>query len=109
VRVKVQVGVAYGSPTRRVEELVLEVVRAHPATLTDPEPMVLFRDFAESCLLFEARFWITVRSLLDRPLIESDVRYAIDERFREEGISIAFPQRDVHLDTTGPIEVRLRE
>jgi small-conductance mechanosensitive channel len=50
-----------------------------------------------------------MRSLLNRLRIESEVRYSIDERFREEGISIAFPQRDVHLDTTGPIEGRLRE
>jgi len=109
VRVKVAVGVAYGSPVRQVEEVLLEVTRAHPASLTEPEPMVLFMDFAESCLLFEARFWITVRGLQDRLLIQSDVRYAIDERFREEGIVIAFPQRDLHLDMASPIEVRLRE
>jgi small-conductance mechanosensitive channel len=107
VRLKVAVGVAYGSPIRTVEQALVEVARDHPSTLETPAPMVLFRDFADSCLLFEVRFWILVHDIGDKLAIESAVRFAIDDRFREEGIVIAFPQRDLHIDASRPLPVRI--
>jgi potassium efflux system protein len=107
VRVTISVGVAYGSPTREVERLILEAIRRHPDVLKTPEPLVLFREFGDNALGFEARFWIEMRTILARLRIESDLRFLIDELFREAGIVIAFPQRDVHLDSLTPVEVRL--
>ena len=107
-RASVCVGVAYGSPTRNVSELLERVVLEHPDVLKSPDPIILFKDFADSSLNFEVHFWIRMRTQMQRQRIESDVRHAIDESFEEAGITIAFPQQDVHLNATAPIEVRLQ-
>jgi len=109
VRVNLKVGVAYGSPTRQVEELIGQAVRELEQTVVPPEPVVLFDDFGDSALVFEALFWIVMKRPMDRRRALSTVRFRIDELFREEGIVIAFPQRDVHLDNLRPLEVRLLE
>lgn len=98
IRLKIVVGVAYGSPTRKVEELLLQVARAHPRCLSHPGPVVIFGDFGASALSFELRFWIRYDERTDRTAIQSDVRHHIDALFAQEGITIAFPQMDVHLD-----------
>jgi small-conductance mechanosensitive channel len=107
VRISLLVGVAYGSPTRKVEEIMLEVVREHDKTVSPPEPVVLFEDFGDNALIFRALFWIVMKRPMESKRVLSDLRYRIDERFRDEGITIAFPQRDVHLDGTTPLEIRL--
>lgn len=107
VRISLVVGVAYGSPVRKVEEVLLEVVREHPKTLTSPEPVVLFNDFGDSALAFQALFWIEMSRPMDQRRVLSDLRFQLDERFREEGVVIAFPQRDVHLDSAGPLRIEL--
>lgn len=75
--------------------------------LDRPEPFVWFSDFGDNALIFELHFWVKVRTVAERRRIESDIRYGIDQRFREAGLVIAFPQTDVHLDTTRPVDVRL--
>jgi small-conductance mechanosensitive channel len=107
VRIHLQVGVAYGSPTRRVEELIQQAVRELDSVVIPPEPAVLFEDFGDSSLVFEAQFWIMMKRPMDRRRSLSNVRFRIDELFRENDIVIAFPQRDVHLDSLRPLEVRL--
>jgi len=107
VRVHVAVGVAYGSPTRKVEELIRRAVDENKKILNDPAPIILFEDFGDNALLFEVHFWVSVRRLMDARRIKSEVRFRTDDLFREAGITIAFPQRDVHLDTLSPLEVRL--
>jgi small-conductance mechanosensitive channel len=109
VRISLQVGVAYGSPTRRVEELVQQAIRELDQIVIPPEPVVLFDDFGDSALIFEALFWILMKRPMDRRRALSNVRFRIDELFRENGIVIAFPQRDVHLDNLRPLQVRLLE
>jgi small-conductance mechanosensitive channel len=109
VRITISVGVTYGSPTREVERLLQQAVREQQGVLREPEPVVLFRDFGDNALSFETRFWIEMRTMLARLRIESEVRFRIDELFRQAGIVIAFPQRDVHLDSLSPVEVRLVE
>jgi len=107
LRTQVNVGVAYGSPTREVARLIRQALDEHPEVLDAYESRVLFADFGDNALLFEATFWIRSRTIMDRRRIASDVRYRIDDLFREAGIVIAFPQRDLHLDTARPLEVRL--
>jgi small-conductance mechanosensitive channel len=107
VRVDVHVGVAYGSPVRMVAQIIRQAVDEHEKILTYPEPIVLFADFGNSSLNFEVHFWIRMKKLMDRRIVESDLRYRIDELFHQAGIVIAFPQRDVHLNTTTPVQVQV--
>lgn len=99
-RTSVAVGVAYGSPVRQVERLVLDVMTAHAMILDEPKPAVFFEDFGDNALMFEALFWVQAGSEFAARSIRSDVRFAIDEAFREHDIVVAFPQRDVHVDGT---------
>ena len=107
VRIELRVGVIYGSPTREVETLILKALQEHTRVLPSPKPFILFADFGDNSLDFSAHFWVAVRSLMDRLMIESELRFRVDELFREAGIVIAFPQRDVHLDAAAPLEIRL--
>ena len=107
VRAQVTVGVIYGSPVREVERLMLQVADEHTRVRKAPKPFVLFNDFGDNALIFDLYFWISMNRIMDRRIIESDIRFHIDKLFREAGIVIAFPQRDVHLDTQKPLEFRL--
>lgn len=91
----VRVGVAYGSDTELVRKILVECVQDQPGITKKPAPFVLFEDFGDSALIFSVNFFVT-DSFVD-PKIKSQVRYKIDRRFRESGITIPFPQRDVHF------------
>lgn len=73
----------------------------------EPEPFVLFNDLGDNSLVFDVYFWISINRLMERRIIESDIRFRIDDLFRESGIVIAFPQRDIHLETKGPLEFKM--
>lgn len=103
---KVTVGVAYGSPARRVAGLLLQAAEQNADVLKDPAPGVSFTNFGDHSLEFELSFWLRL-SQSDRGKIESELRFAIDDLFAEHGIIIAYPQRDVHLNLLRPVEVRL--
>jgi len=107
IRTRVSVGVAYGSPLRLVADLIGQAVRAHPQVEQEPEPRVVLDDFADSAIVFEAYFWCDVGGERELRQIRSDIRFRIDELFRENNIVIAFPQRDIHMQHAVPIEVRL--
>lgn len=109
IRNTVRVGVAYGSPVRRVAELIRQAIDEHESCKTEPPPVVIFEDFGDNALIFDAYFWSEVFSEKELRLIRSELRFRIEELFNEAGIVIAFPQRDVHLDSARPIEVRLLE
>lgn len=109
IRVMVSVGVAYGSPTRTVDELLRQAVADHEGVLDSPEPLILFKEFGDNALLFEVHFWVHMRTVIQGERIASEVRHAIDDLFSRANITIAYPQRDVHLDTLKPIEVNLRQ
>jgi potassium efflux system protein len=102
-RARVPVGVAYGSDTQRVKEILLKVAQEHPDVITNKpsmEPFVLFFGFGDSSLNFELRVFI---KNIDRRLrVISDLNFAIDAAFREAGIEIPFPQRDVHIRSGSP-------
>ncbi len=91
----VSVGVAYGTDTRMVEEVLLSCVKVHPDILKHPKPFVLFENFGDSSLDFSLHFFL--RDSFTDPRVKSEVRFEIDKRFRESNISIPFPQRDVHI------------
>ena len=107
IRAQITVGVVYGSDTRKVKQLTLQAAKEHDKVLDFPEPFVLFSDFGDNSLVFDLYFWVRIKRIMDRRAIESDIRFRIDNLFREAGIVIAFPQRDVHLDTLKPLDVRV--
>jgi potassium-dependent mechanosensitive channel len=106
VRFSVTVGAAYGSDTRRVIQLLSEVAERHGVVEKDPKPQVLLVEFADSALTFELRFWVDVIKG-NSAQVGSDLRQMIAGAFAEHGIVIAFPQRDLHLDTARPLPVEI--
>ena len=91
----VKIGVAYGSDVKKVEELLMQSVSEQSKVLKKPKPFVLFDDFGESALQFSVLFFIT--DSFSDPKIKSEIRFRIDQLFRENNISIPFPQTDVHI------------
>ncbi|MCP5365505.1 MAG: mechanosensitive ion channel family protein [Hyphomicrobiales bacterium] len=102
-RVEVRVGVAYGSDTTMVRDTLMSCAESHPDVLNWPRPYVLFLDFGDSSLDFAVRAY--VRDVERRLTVGSDLRFAIDQAFRERNIEIPFPQRVVHMENTAPPEV----
>ncbi len=98
-RESVTVGVKYGSDTALVRDLLLQSVSDDSRILKRPKPTVTFEDFGDSSLDFMVYFYIS-DSFID-PIIKSDIRFRIDALFRENGVTIPFPQRDVHFYPTG--------
>ncbi|MDT0557296.1 mechanosensitive ion channel [Ichthyenterobacterium sp. W332] len=94
-RESVSVGVAYGSDIELVKQLLTEAAKSHPSVLSKPAPMVLFTDFADSSLNFKLVF--TLNNSFEAVIPKSEIRFKINELFKERNISIPFPQRDVHL------------
>jgi len=107
LRTSVAVGVIYGSPTELVARLIRQAVDEHPRVLQEPEPVIVFQDFGDNALAFEVFFWTEIKTAMDLRVVCSDIRFRIDALFREHDLVIAFPQRDVHLDTVRPLDVRV--
>ena len=95
LRVKIPVGIAYGSDTDLAESILYEVARATEDVLAEPEPRVLFLDFGDSSLTFELR--VFVPSIDQYLKVRHNLNKAIDAAFREAGVEIAFPQCDIHV------------
>jgi potassium efflux system protein len=95
VRLVIPVGVEYGSDVPLVMETLKEAAMASSKIMRMPEPQVLFVNFGESSLDFELRVWMS--NIDDRFTVKSQLHQEIDSRFRQAGIVIAFPQRDLHL------------
>lgn len=107
VRFNVKVGVAYGSPVRTVTQLLEEIAGRHGKVLKNPAPEVLLEDFGGDALVFSLYYWLDVRSGTPARQVASDLRAMIEAGFAAQGIAIPFPQRDVHLDATNPVPVRV--
>jgi len=105
-RITLNVGIAYGSDVSRALELLGEVARDNELVLEDPAPIVTFEEFGDNALMLCMRCHIA--SMDDRWPATTSLHKAVNEKFAEAGIPIAFPQRDVHLDTTRPLEINLR-
>jgi potassium efflux system protein len=109
IRQEVKLGVAYGSPTREVARVITNALNEHGKILKEPEPTILFEDFADSALIFSVDFWVEVLPTFDYRIIASDLRHMLDKRLREADIAIALPQLDVHLDSSKPAQLKMLE
>ncbi|NES77626.1 MULTISPECIES: mechanosensitive ion channel domain-containing protein [unclassified Okeania] len=94
-RVKVPIGVAYGSEIRLVRKAILEVAKSHPEVLLHPSPQLWFQEFGDSSLNFDLLVWI--REPQKKSKLKSELNYRIEVSLRKYGIEIPFPQRDLHL------------
>ncbi|HYI86500.1 MAG TPA: mechanosensitive ion channel domain-containing protein [Burkholderiales bacterium] len=107
VRRVVKIGVAYGSPARTVAQILEGCAMRHELVLRDPPPRVIFEDFGDNALVFALYFWINLSPSINSLQVMSDLRFMMDQEMREADIVFAFPQRDIHIDTTRPIKVEL--
>jgi potassium efflux system protein len=105
IRIKIPVGIAYGSNTDLAQQLLLKTARENSLVLNSPEPQAVFLGFGDNTLNFELRVFI--KSIDTWIPMLHDMNMTIDKSFRQAGITIAFPQRDVHLDASSPLEVRV--
>lgn len=107
IRIDVEVGVAYGSDVEKTAELMKLAILEHPRVLKYPEPIVLFEAFGDNALNFRGIFWTDFDRAIRPRITASEIRFKINALFEAAGIVIAFPQRDVHLNSTSPIDVRV--
>ena len=98
VRCSVTVGVAYGSPARKVADLIMQATTDQAETLEQPKPVVTFDDFGDNALMFQVTFWISSQAESGLRVAKSNVRFRLEELFEENDIVVAYPQRDIHLD-----------
>jgi len=105
-RVIVTVGVAYGSDVQRAMELMLEAAAENDNILEEPKPIASFEAFGDNALTLLLRAYLG--SMDDRLATITALHQAINDKFATAGLEISFPQRDIHLDTAGPIDIRLQ-
>ena len=101
-RFHINVGVAYGSDTQLVKQLLEDCANHHPEVVDTPGPFVHFSEFGDSALIFELYFWSNRFMTIEN--VKSDLRFAIDSRFRKNHVTIPFPQRDLHLKSDNPAD-----
>jgi potassium efflux system protein len=101
----VPVGVAYGSDVALALKILDETVADEARIMVDPSPSVIFRGFGESSLDLVSRFYID--SINNLWPVKTDLQLEIYRRFAAAGIVIAFPQRDVHLDSEQPLRIAI--
>ncbi len=105
LRIKIPVGIAYGSDTDLAEKLLLTAARENPLVLKEPEPSAIFMGFGDNSLNFEVRAFIN--NINNWYAMVGRLNRRINQEFKKAGITISFPQRDVHLDASNPLEVRV--
>jgi small-conductance mechanosensitive channel len=108
VRLHVKVGVSYNADPYKVRDLLLHVADNHPRVLKYPQPNVLFVNFGESSMDFEIRLWINdPQEGVEN--VRSAMRFEIWKIFKEHGIEIPFPQRELHIKSAPAPEHRSQE
>jgi potassium efflux system protein len=104
-RLYLTVGIAYGSDVEKALRLIEEAAKEHPEVIADPAPFVTFEAFGDNALVLGLRCF--VQDLEIRLQTLTDLHRAINRKFQDAGLVIAFPQRDLHLDSASPLEVRI--
>ncbi|PIE60284.1 MAG: mechanosensitive ion channel protein MscS, partial [Desulfobulbus propionicus] len=103
VRVKVSVGVAYGSDVAKVLEILKSCASEHPLVLSTPAPTAVLLNFGASSLDFQLRCWIP--EFLQKIKVLSELNQAIEEEFSANGIEIPFQQTDLHIKSVSPLSL----
>ena len=106
-RIRIPVGIAYGSDVARALALMQEAAEEHENVLTEPAPIITFEEFGDNALNLQLRAYLP--SMDNRLRTITELNESINSKFNAAGIVIAFPQRDVHLDTSRPLDIRLHQ
>jgi small conductance mechanosensitive channel len=93
-RIDMIFGISYSDDIQKTEHVLQKILDSHEKVLTDPEPMVRLHELADSSVNFAVRPWVNKEDYLE---VYWDITRSVKIRFDEEGISIPFPQRDVHI------------
>lgn len=104
---RVTIGVSYGSDPEVVQRILLEAASSVDEVLAHPEPTVAFSDFGDNALIFDLFFSVSSETFPFRRRIESQIRFRLHGLLAQNGISVPFPQRDVHLDVSAPLSVKV--
>ena len=104
----VRVGVGYESNVEEVRKACLDAMNETELVLKDRSLGVQFADFGDNGLLFDVNFWCMAGSTGQRRRVESDLRFQLHALFADRKISMPFPQRDVHLNISKPLEVKIQ-
>nr|WP_093191905.1 mechanosensitive ion channel domain-containing protein [Thiocapsa sp. KS1] len=104
-RISIPIGIDYGSDTRKALSILSQIAEQHEKVLEDPAPLISFEAFGESSLTIVLRCYLS--ALDGRIGVVTELHQAIYDRFREEGIGMSFPQREVHLSQREPLDIRL--
>lgn len=110
IRRNLRVGVAYGTPPQAVMEILLECAGRHGLVCKTPAPFAVFEEFGDNAIIFQLYFWLelvgttTTTTIM---IVTSDLRLMIEKRFAESAIAVPFPQRDMRLSSTSPIQVQV--
>ncbi|MCB1530560.1 MAG: mechanosensitive ion channel [Rhodospirillales bacterium] len=106
-RVEIMLSVSYGSDIEKARELILEAAKAHPRCIAEPEPKCYLRNFGDSSVDFILHFWVAdVTTGRWEP--QSEVMFDIWNKFKENGIEIPFPQRDLHIKNPDMLKVKIQ-
>lgn len=105
MRGEIEIGIAYGSPTRDVSRTLLSAAESHGLVLKKPPSSVRFDSFADNALKFTLLYWFDAKTVREE-ILSSDLRFMIDGALASAGIVIAYPQRDIHFDSQ-PLRVEL--
>ena len=106
IRIKIPIGIAYGSDVALAMKLIKEAAEEHSNVLSEPEPSVTFESFGDNSLaLYLVGF---LPSIENRIKTITELHQSVNDKFNNAGIVIAFPQRDVHLDTSQPININIQ-
>ncbi len=100
-RLIVEVGVSYDANEEDVRDILYALVAADDRIAAEPKPYVYFKNFGDSALIFEVRVFL--KDIADIIAVAGDMRFAIRKAFRETGIVIPYPQRDIHMQTAQPL------
>jgi small-conductance mechanosensitive channel len=107
VRRSLRVGAAYGTSPQAVMEILTDCAGRHGLICKSPAPFGVFEDFGDNALVFVLYFWVELNANTNAMIVTSDLRLMIEKRFTEAAIGVPYPQRDMHLTTDKPIEVRI--
>ena len=104
-RIVITVGVTYGSDVVAAMQLLRQAALEHERVVDEPEPLVTFEEFGDNALVIRLRCYI--ENMDHRLQTLSELNLTINRSLEEAGIVIAFPQRDIHLDTSQPLDIRI--
>lgn len=108
IRAEVEVGVGYNMDIRKAQAVAMQVLQDFPEREAQPEPLVVFDEFGDSSLVLKLYFWCDTKKVGTLMQARSELRFRIAEAFTRENIEISYPQRDLHIKSATPLEVRVR-